>query len=245
MVRCPCNKLSILFQSGTWITSQETGSPLTQMMIYCLHQGCAQLIDDKMVKYMIDIIPKEKLWEQNEGNYHCNFDSNVTYHLPEKSQVWEACTPIELAIQMQRIDIAKQLVQAGANQICVTEDEDQIIPLFLEFYEFGTNHYMSWLLHEHLSQDEVPGFIEKVLEKKAMIFSDYAKKEFKDEAGRHHVHAALTCGHGTMIKKFIEHFPTTNDGQDMLKVKDSSDRTALQVAAANGDLESVSTLLKM
>ena len=239
------NPAHLLLQSGTWITSIVTGSPLTQMMIYCLHQGNVQQVDDKMVKYLIDIIPEEKLWEQIEGTCRCNFDNNVIYHFPDKHQLWEACTPIELAIQIQQINIAKQLVQAGANPICTTEDEDQIIPLFLEFYEFGTNHYMSWLLHEHLSQDEVPGFIEKVLEKKAMIFSDYAKKEFKDEAGRHHVHGALTCGHEAMIRKFIECFPTTNDGQHMLKVKDSSDRTALQVAAANGDLESVNTLLKM
>ena len=216
------------------------------MMIYCLHHGCPEMIDEKMVKHLINRIPNNKLQEQNGDVWRSNLDRNVAYHIPDKSKTRELCSPVELAIQIQRIDIAKQLVQAGADPICSVHDVvEQIIPLFIEFFEFGTNHYMSWLLHEHLPQGEVPGFIEKVLEKKAMIFSNYAKGEFKDEAGRHHVHAALTCGHEVMIRKFIERFPTTDDGQPMLKVKDSSDRTALQVAAANGDLESVNTLLKM
>ena len=199
-----------------------------------------------MVKHLINCIPHDKLLEQTEDTSQSNFDKNVAFHIPEKSKTRELCCPVELAIQIQRIDIAKQLVQAGADPICAVHNEvEQIIPLFIEFYEFGTNHYMSWLLHEHLSQDQVSGFIEKVLEKKAMIFSNYAKREFKNGAGRHHVHAVLTCGHEEMIKKFVEQFPTADDGQAMVKVKDLAERTALQIAAANGDSESVTALLKM
>ena len=215
------------------------------MMIYCLHNGNPEAIDEKMIKHLIDSIPRGKLLNQDMAIQHCTLDTKVVYHVHEKSEVWELCSPIELAIQIQRIDIAKQLVQAGANPICATDDPEQIIPLFLEFYEFGTNHYMSWLLHEHFPQDQIPGFIEDVLQKEIMIFSDYAKEEFKNGAGRHHVHAALTCGHEGMIRKFIERFLTTDDGQPMLKVKDSTERTALQIAAANGDLESVNALLNM
>ena len=216
------------------------------MMIYCLHHGCPEMIDEKMVKHLINCIPNDKLQEQNGDVWQSNLDRNVAYHIPDKSKTRELCCPVELAIQIQRIDIAKQLVQAGADPICSVHDVvEQIIPLFIEFFEFGTNHYMSWLLHEHLSQDQVSGFIEKVLEKKAMIFSDYAKEEFKNGAGRHHVHAALTCGHEEMIKKFVKQFPTTDNGQNMLKVKDLAERTALQIAAANGDSESVIALLKM
>ena len=215
------------------------------MLIYCLHYGCPERIDEKMVKHLIDCIPEEMLWEQREGARRSNFDRNVVFHIPDKSKGCELCSPIELAIQLQRIDIAKQLVQAGADPICAVQDVEQIIPLFIEFFEFGTNRYMSWLLNEHLPQDEVPRFIEKVLDKKAMIFSNYARKEFRNGAGRHHAHAALTCGHEEMIKKFIERFPTTENGQEMLKVKDIAERTALQIAAANGDLDSVNALLKM
>ena len=218
---------------------------MTQMMIYCLHHGCPERIDGKMIEYLINQIPENRLWEETDGVRQSNFDNNVVFHIPDRSTDWEICCPLELAIQMQRIDLAKQMVQAGANPVCADEAlVEQILPLFIEFYEFGTNQYMSWLLHEHLAQDEIPNFIESVLEKKDMIFSEYAKESFKKEAGRHHVHAALTCGHEEMITKFIKRFPT-DDGKKILKVKDCVDRTALQIASANGDLESVTTLLNL
>ena len=226
--------------------SQVTGSPMTQMMIYCLHHGCPEMVDGKIIKCLIDSIPHDKLTEETDGMEYSNLDKNVVYHIPDKSMGCELCSPVELAIQIQRIDIAKQLVQAGANPVCADEGfVEQILPLFIEFFEFGTNRYISWLLHEHLSQEQVPGFIEGVLEKQDIIFSNYAKKSFKEEAGRHHVHPVLTCGHEQMIKKFIDLFPADEDGHKTLKAKDSAGRTALQVAAGNGDLESVTTLLNM
>lgn len=213
------------------------------MLTYALHHGCPEMIDYKMIKFLIKSIPEDKLSKETEKM--SNFDNNTAYHIivgKKANERNELCSPVELAIQLQRTDIAKQFVQAGANPICVSDATEQILPLLLEFFEFGTNHYMSWLLHEHLHPHEISGFIEQVLEKGPMIFSNYAKKEFKEEAGRHHVHGLLTCGHKQMIKEFIERYPES-DGEDMLRVKDSADRTALQVAAANGDLESVHTLL--
>ena len=204
------------------------------------------MIDEKIIKCLIDNIPEDKLTEETDGIKCSNFDQNVVFHIPDKSLDSEICSPVELAIQIQRIDIAKLLVQAGANPVCADDSiVEQILPLFIEFFEFGTNRYISWLLHEHLSQDQVAGFIESVLEKKDIIFSSYAKQAFKDQAGRHHVHAVLTCGHEGMIKKFISRFPADDDGQKTLKAKDSAERTALQVAAGNGDLESVTTLINM
>ena len=231
--------------SGTWITGKYSGSPLTLMMTYALHHGCPEMIDEKMITVLIKSIPEDKLWKETEGSTKVsNFDDNIVYHIPDKSnEPGEACSPVELAIQLQRMDIAKQFVQAGANPICAIDTVvEQILPLLLEFFEFGTNHYISWLLHEHLPPHEISGFIEKVLEKEPMIFSDYARDEFKDGAGRHHVHALMTCGHKEMIKRFITRF---KEKDDMLRVKDCADRTALQIAATNGDLESVDTLLSM
>ena len=232
--------------SGTWITGEYNGSPLTLMLTYALHHGCPEMIDEKMITVLIKGIPKDKLWKETDGTKVSNFDDNIVYHIPDKSnETGEACSPVELAIQLQRMDIAKQFVQAGANPICAIDTVEQILPLLLEFFEFGTNHYISWLLHEHLHPYEISGFIEKVLEKEPMIFSKYAEGEFKDGAGRHHVHGLLTCGHKEMIKRFITRFPKRGDIKDMLRVQDCADRTALQIAASNGDLESVDTLLSM
>ena len=228
--------------------SEDTGSPLTQIMIYSLHHGCAEKINSKMITFLINSIPKDKLWEQKEGIRQSNFDNNIIYHFPEKGKIRDLCSPIELAIQLQRFDVAKKFVQAGANPICADLRlgiVQQTLPLFLEFFEFGTNHYFSWLLHEHLPQGDVSRFIEEVLDKKDIIFCEYAKTFFKTGAGRHHLHAPLTCGHEEMIWKFLERFPTTDDNEDTLRVKDSAGRTALQIAAANGDSISVDTLLRM
>ena len=233
--------------TGTWIINNITGSPLTQVLIHCLHHGCPEKISTKMVLHLINSIPQDKLWdEKEEGIRRSNFDQNIIYHIPAKSMLRELCSPIELAIQLQRIDIAKKIVQAGANPICADPNiVQQTLPLFLEFFEFGTNQYMSWLLHEHLSQSEISKFIEDVLKMKEVIFCDYAKESFKTGAGRHHLHAPLTCGHEEMIWKFLERFPTTDENEDTLRVKDSANRTALQIAAANGDDKSVHTLLRM
>ena len=198
-----------------------------------------------MVVFLINSIPRDKFWSEQEGIQRSNFDQNIICHYPAKSEFIEWCSPIELAIQLQRIDIAKKIVQAGANPIYAKYIVQQTLPLFLEFFEFGTNHYMSWLLHQHLPQSDVSKFIEDVLNMKEVIFSDYAKASFKIGAGRHHLHAPLTCGHKEMILKFLERFPTTDENEDTLRVKDSADRTALQIAAANGDDTSVHTLLKM
>ena len=205
------------------------------------------MINEKMIAFLIKSIPEDKLWREDGDIKVSDFDKNIVYHIisDKLDENDDACSPVELAIQLQRTDVAKQFVRAGANPICANKEIiDQILPLLLEFFEFGTNHYMSWLLHEHLHPQEISEFIKRVLEKEPMIFSDYAKKEFRKEAGRHHVHALLTCGHKEMIKKFIECIPKS-DGEDMLRVKDSAGRTALQIAAANGDLESTDTLLRM
>ena len=233
---------------GLWFISDLTGSPLTQMMNYCLHHGCPEKINGKMIEFLISQIPENKLWKETKEARHSAFDNNVVFDIPDimKPDEWELCCPLELAIQIQRIDLAKQIVHAGANPVCADESiVEQILPLFIEFYEFGTNHYMSWLLHEHLPQDEISSIIDSVLKRKDMIFSEYSKKSFRETAGRHHVHAALTCGHEEMITKFIKRFPTDDAGQNMLKVKDCADRTALQIAATNGDLESVTALLRL
>lgn len=195
-----------------------------------------------MITTLVKTIPEDKLLEENQQS---NFDNNVADYVPERAEKEKKCTcsPIELAIQLQRTDIAKQLVEAGANPICIN-NPPQILPLFREFYEFGTNHFFSWLLHEYEQHSDTSKFIDTVLEKETIIFGEYAKKIFKEKAGRHHVHALLTCGHTEMIKKFVDRFKTT-DGQVTLRVTDSAGRTALQIAATNGDLESFTTLLEM
>ena len=147
-----------------------------------------------------------------------------------------ACSPIELAVDIKRIDIAQQLVMAGANPIHPSLDEvDGVLQILEEYYEFGTNQYICWLLHEHLLSSELPQFIKTVLE--LDIFNNGGMAMF-NEVGRHPAHALLTCGNEEMVRQLLikQH--------SYLSVKDATQRTALQIATEKGDLESVEILLK-
>ena len=147
---------------------------------------------------------------------------------------------IELAIDIQRMDIAKVLVKGGTNAIYIGMDPSKVsgvVQLFNEYYGFGTNSYISWLLHEHLSYSEVPKFIDEVM--KVNIFNDGAMAMF-DDVGRHPAHALLTCGHEIMSRKFLE-----THGYENLTVSDATGKTALQISAERGDLGSVKVIFRL
>ena len=144
---------------------------------------------------------------------------------------------MELAIKLKRIDIAEQLVTAGANPIHPSlEKTSGVLQLLDEYYEFGTNKYIFWVLHQHLLSHEVQPFIETVV--KLDIFNDSGMRMF-NEVGRHPAHALFTCGSEEMIRQLLEHHKDLK-----VNVKDGSGRTALQIATEEGNLESVVILLK-
>ena len=151
----------------------------------------------------------------------------------------QICSPIELAIKNKRIDIARQLVVAGANPINPREDVTHgVVQLLDEFYEFGTNKYISWLLCQHLLPHEIPQFIEKDIIK-YNIFNEDSMKMF-EIVGRHPAHALLTCGNKEVVTQFLSHHEDVE-----VNIKDGVGRTALKIATENCDHESVKILLKI
>ncbi len=125
----------------------------------------------------------------------------------------------------------------GANPIHPSLDETSgVLQLLNEYYEFGTNDYISWLLHQYLLSHEVTKFIDDIV--KLDILNDVGIRMFS-EVGRHPAHALLTCGNEEMVSKLLEHHTDLQ-----VTVKDGTGRTALQIATENGDLESVVILLK-
>lgn len=203
-----------------------SGSPLTQVLVYALNFNCPELIDIEVIqdlrKTALDV---EVIFHISSTNYkHC---------------AW--CSPIELAIDIKRIDVVKSLVKAGANPISPyskTSELCGVVQLFDEYYEFGTNHYILWLLHEHILSKDLPRFIETVV--KLNIFNQQSVNMFT-RVGRHPAHAILTCGHEEMVRRFLEHWKKSN----FLKIEDTIGRTALQISAERGDLESVRVLLSL
>lgn len=147
-----------------------------------------------------------------------------------------ACSPIELAMDIKRIDIAQLMVMKGANPIHPSlERVDGVLQLLEEYYEFGTNHFISWLLHHHLLSHELPQFIKTIFE--LDIFNKGGMRMFND-VGRHPAHALLTCGNEEVVRQLL------NKRHSLLTVKDATQRTALLIATQRGDLESVEILLK-
>lgn len=199
------------------------------MLTYTLHHACSEEIDNEIVRCFITT------------ESPLNFDVNVICTLEfggTSNKYIEWCSIVELGIQNKRMDVAKQLVMAGANPIHPSLDNvSGVVQLFEEYYEFGTNKYMYWLLHQHLLSHELPPFIKTVVG--LDIFNESGQRMFS-EVGRHPAHAVLTCGHEEMIRQFLSH-----RGRDILYVKDATERTALHISAQNGDLESVKTLLKL
>lgn len=205
-----------------------SGLPFTQTLVYAFHKNKPHKVDPNIMKHLIS---------------SDDLDVNVIRTLiktedPQHPWYTEWCSPVELAINLRRIDIAKLMVIAGANPIHPSlSNVSGVVQLLNEYYEFGTNQYLRWLLNQHTSLNELPQLITNIL--KLDIFNESAKR-ISARVGRHLAHAFLICGHEKMTRKFIEH-----RGVDMLNSKDATGKTALQIAAQMGDVESVSIILKL
>ena len=211
-----------------------TGNPLTQALVYCLHHGCPE---------KADLLITQDLTKQADKKSEVLNIEIVSYmYINEGSHTisMEWCSMIELAIDIQRMDIAKVLVKGGTNAIYIGRNPNEVsgvVQLFNEYYGFGTNDYISWLLHEHLSYNEVPKFIDEVM--KVNIFNEGAMAMFGD-VGRHPAHALLTCSHEIMSRKFLE-----THGDKYLTATDATGKTALQISAERGDLGSVKVIFSL
>lgn len=216
------------------MVSKASGSPLTQVLVHASHFCHGNEVDHGIIQLLVE-----------------KADLNV--------RVW--ChgwflSPVELAIELKRLDLAKLMVQENVD-LLIDPDFPKIIgvaQVFDEYFEFGTNDYFSWLLHEYLpsiNQDQI--FIKKVVSSVHPLFNKTAIAMFAD-ANRHPVHAILTCRHEEMIKMFLEQCSTVSEAirdstgnisgkkGDPLTIQDGAGRSALEIAAAAGDLDSVKIL---
>jgi hypothetical protein len=210
------------------------GNPLTQALVYCLHHGCPEKADSNITQDLT------KHADKKSEVLNIEIVSYMYIQKGYQNIQMEWCSMIELAIDIQRMDIAKVLVKGGTNAIYIGMDPSKVsgvVQIFNEYYSFGTNDYISWLLHEYLSYSEVPKFIDEVM--KVDIFNKSAMRMFND-VGRHPAHALLTCGHEIMSRKFLE-----THGYGNLSVCDGTGKTALQISAERGDLASVKVIFNL
>lgn len=200
------------------VDNSVSGSPLTQVLVYALLFKCSTAIDFETIQLLI------------------NTPLNVKVACRKTFS-----SPIELAINLKRLDIAKLLVRSGAHPVdpCIPTGKEfsGIIQLLKEYYEFNTNYYIKWLLHEHLLSHDLPEFIETVL---SLNILNKTTMEMFARVMRHPAHAILTSWHEEMTRKFVEFY-----GSDILSSKDEDGKTALQIAVEKGDIESVLILVDM
>ncbi|CAI8015846.1 Transient receptor potential cation channel subfamily A member 1 homolog [Geodia barretti] len=199
--------------------NMESGSPLIQMMIYAYikqtEEGLSSpQIDVSIVKFFTD---------------HGTVLSRVLM-APE----YDKSTALELAISFQQLDIVQVLIEAGADPILC--GDGVVSPLLVEYTLFGTFSFIRWLLENHLGQSKIPGFIDRLLET-GVLFRDNMKNTVMEVYGRSPAHAFLLCRHKEAIDYLVQR------RRELLEECDPFGRTALHLAAEEGDLESVRILL--
>ena len=189
----------------------ESGTPLIQMMVYCQIQKNPQQLDISIVHYFIE---KGAVLSRvlNRG-------------------VCENCTALALSINLKRFDVSKALVQKGVDP--VLGGEPKMRPVLQEYIQFGSNHFLSWLLNEHLK--DIQEFIKKLFENQ--LFANAETNCFASLLGRNTAHAFLLCGKEEAVEYLLEKQP------DLLHEQDTFKKAALHIAAEKGDLETVNILL--
>ena len=154
---------------------------------------------------------------------------------------------LHLPLEMQRIDCAKMLVEAGVDPInggtCIGE-EFEVVQMFEEYRLNGTNEFIRWVFNEYIPQHP-----EIEVDLNRIIISIINMKQ-KDEMScfwqfvqRAPAHAILTSHHEGTIKYLVQ--CGKENGLDLLAERSSTGKTALHVAAEDNDVKSVNILLQL
>ena len=194
--------------------SPMSGTPLMQMMVYCQIQRAPQSLSISIINHFIK---KSAVLSRVLTAGFC-----------------ENTTALEVSIHLQRYDIAQTLVQAGLDPILGGEPNSP--PVLMEYLQFGSHNFISWVLDEHLNPQEVPNFVRALLDKG--VFSNEATNHFAEVLGRNTVHGILLCGRREAVYSLLDekpHFMTTCD---------PFKKTALHIAAEKGDINTVNILLE-
>ena len=195
----------------------ETGSPLIQMMLYA------------SIKQTEESLPRPNI-EVSIVKWFV--DNGTVLSRVLRANDYDNSTALEFAITFQRLDIVQVLIEAGADPILC--GDGVFSPLVIEYSISGTNNFVRWLLD---NKSNIPAFIDRVLET-GVLFRPEMKDYVLQTYGRSPVHAFLLSRHEETIQYLVQQKP------ELLEETDASERTALHVAAEEGDLESIKILLE-
>ena len=217
----------ISITTGLHVNNVLTGTPLTQLFVHNMLQGCNETISVEIVKPLISTAML---------NIIVYYDIPLPdFDVSGQTTPWVA-SPLSFAILLQRFDIAAVLTERGADPLL--DLGDGTLTCMVEYLHFGTNKFFSWLFQDHLLTNEITQFVEHLLPAMGDILGEECVKMFNDYY-KHPAHAILTCGNEEVVKSFVY-----ND-MSLLSEKDPNGKTALQIAAGQGDVTSVKLLLNL
>ena len=201
----------------------ESGTPLIQMMAYAQFKKD----EDNLSSPKIDASIVELFIKKGAV-----LSRVFTSPLDTMKYGCSNSTALELSISLQRFDIIEVLIKKGTDPIL--GGDGIASPLLHEYILFGTHNFVQWLFSNHLEESRIEGFIDRVLETR-VLFRDMENDGSLESKSP--THALLLCGHKKAINYLLQRKP------ELLHERDSFKRTALHIAAAEGDLESVKFLL--
>ena len=194
---------------------KTSGTPLLQMMMYAKLKKKEKKLNVKVVRFFIE--------------------SGANLGRVLTRGIYNNSTALEMAISFQCIDIAKLLVKEGADPIY--GGDGNISPIFLEYGLFGTNTFLQWLLRICQLRSEIPTFIDRFLCSN-VLYREMMRHTITTVYGRNPAHTFLLSGNEEAITYLVE------QKRDVLEECDLFQRTALHLAAENGDTDGVEILLK-
>ena len=211
------------------------GTPVLQMMVHCLSEDECDKFSVTMLEYFIKE-ERAKLGGEIATQHIGLHKERVTYGM------------LDLLLSMKRIDCAKVLVQEGVDPInggCSGGENFDVVPMFQEYRDHGTNEFIRWAFNEYIPQHceiDLEKFARRITH--SIINMKFEKSSFWKPVRRAPAHAVLTSHH----KKAIEHLVQCAKDDfclDLLAERSCTGKTALHVAAENGDVESADILLQM
>ena len=207
----------------------KCGTPLLQMFLYAHLQQTKEKLEHPKIN--INIV---ELFIEKRAHLNRVISAGLSFN----------CSVLYLAICFHLFDIAKLVIKYRLDPIWGGDGE--ICPVFLEYYLFGTHNLLKWLLQEHYS-DKLKDFVHRLL--KEGVFYKPERTHSFEVYGKNAVNAFLFCGHQDAIKHLLEenrrlHQADPERYRDILKETDANKKTALHLAAEQGEASLVKVLIE-
>ena len=196
--------------------NKRSGTPLLQMMMYAI------------------ILPKPKELQMKVLDFF--IDNNAVLTRVLTTGLFSNAGVLEMSLCLTRFNFAEKLVFEH-HLDPIYGGNPAMKPIFVEYDHFGTDRFIKSILRRYGGMGKTQVFIECLLH--PGVFSEELQHTFTVVNGRNPYHPFLLSGD----KAAIECLVSRKD--DVLEEHDQFGRTALHLAAEQGNKESVEILLNL